>query len=245
MGSMSVSSCRCRMFLSCVHPVAVLNAAFCMTCILLILVEDATGDHMEEAQNDTATSGVAVTAVTKKWCRTFPTQQWGPDLPFLGQAAVVLGGYLHILCAHSVQSSCTLYQLPYLNLFIENISQIQNCLCVFVGPGFVSTSPAFMRSSASHPVGPHGRLAKKPGKSGPHCWGREGSTQFAHQFVIAVTAPPLAGCIIWNHSHQLFNCIHIYIKLTGGKCQMNSQLIYILNTFYSNNTIKRGPYGNE
>ena len=31
MGSMSVLSCRCCMFVSCVHPVAVLNAAFCMT----------------------------------------------------------------------------------------------------------------------------------------------------------------------------------------------------------------------
>ena len=40
MGSMSVSSCRCCMFVSCVHPVAVLNAAFCMTCSLLMLVED-------------------------------------------------------------------------------------------------------------------------------------------------------------------------------------------------------------
>ena len=28
------------------------------------------------------------------------------------------------------------------------ISQIQTCLCVVVGPGFVSTSPAFMRRSA-------------------------------------------------------------------------------------------------
>ena len=36
MGSMSVSSC--RWFVSCVHPVAVLNAAFCMTCSLLMLV---------------------------------------------------------------------------------------------------------------------------------------------------------------------------------------------------------------
>ena len=36
-------------FVSCVHPVAVLNAAFCMTCRLLLLVEDARGDHMEEA----------------------------------------------------------------------------------------------------------------------------------------------------------------------------------------------------
>ena len=37
MGSVSVSSCRCCMFVSCVHPVAVLNAAFCMTCSLLML----------------------------------------------------------------------------------------------------------------------------------------------------------------------------------------------------------------
>ena len=40
---------RCCMFVSCVHPVAILNAAFCMTCSLLMLVEDARGDHMEEA----------------------------------------------------------------------------------------------------------------------------------------------------------------------------------------------------
>ena len=48
MGSMSVSSCRCCMFVSCVHHVAVLNDEFCMT-YLLMLVEDARGDHMEEA----------------------------------------------------------------------------------------------------------------------------------------------------------------------------------------------------
>ena len=38
---------------SCVHPVAVLNAAFCMTCSLLMLVEDAIGDHTEEAYSRT------------------------------------------------------------------------------------------------------------------------------------------------------------------------------------------------
>ena len=45
-------TCECfimQMFVSCVHPVSVLNAAFCMTCSLLMLVEDARGDHMEEA----------------------------------------------------------------------------------------------------------------------------------------------------------------------------------------------------
>ena len=48
MRSVSVSSCRFCMFVSCVHPVAVLNAALCMTCSWLMLVDDARGDHMEE-----------------------------------------------------------------------------------------------------------------------------------------------------------------------------------------------------
>ena len=39
MGSVSVSSCICCMFVSCVHPVSVLNAAFCMTCSLLMVVD--------------------------------------------------------------------------------------------------------------------------------------------------------------------------------------------------------------
>ena len=37
MGSMSVSSYRCCMLVSCVHHVEVINAAFCMTCGLLML----------------------------------------------------------------------------------------------------------------------------------------------------------------------------------------------------------------
>ena len=51
MGSVSVSSCRCCMLclVSCVHHMAVLNAAFYMTCSLLMRVEDGRCDHMEEA----------------------------------------------------------------------------------------------------------------------------------------------------------------------------------------------------
>ena len=37
MGSVSISS-RCCMFVSCVQPMAVVNAAFSMTCSLLMLV---------------------------------------------------------------------------------------------------------------------------------------------------------------------------------------------------------------
>ena len=51
MGSVSVSSCRWCMFVSCVHPVAVLNAAFCMTCSLLMLVEDAIWSPLASDRN--------------------------------------------------------------------------------------------------------------------------------------------------------------------------------------------------
>ena len=48
MRSVRVSSCRYCNCVYCVHHVAVLNDAFCMTCSLLMLVEDARGDHMDE-----------------------------------------------------------------------------------------------------------------------------------------------------------------------------------------------------
>ena len=56
MGSMSVSSCICCIFVSCVHPVAVLNVASCMTCSLLMRVEDSRSDHMEEAYSSASMS---------------------------------------------------------------------------------------------------------------------------------------------------------------------------------------------
>ena len=49
MGSVSISSCSCCMFVSCDQPVTVLNDAFCMTYNLLIHVEGTRGDHMGEA----------------------------------------------------------------------------------------------------------------------------------------------------------------------------------------------------
>ena len=49
MGSVSISSCRCCVFVSVVHPVAILSAVFCVICSLLMFVSDAIGDHMVKA----------------------------------------------------------------------------------------------------------------------------------------------------------------------------------------------------
>ena len=77
----------------------------------------------------------------------------------------------------------------YLSHNIYLLKAVQTRLFEVVGHGLVSTSPAFVRSSASHLSGPHVRMHKN-GKSGPHCWEREDSTQFAPQFVTAVKIPP-------------------------------------------------------
>ena len=45
MGSMCVSCRRC-VFVSVVHPVAILSDVFSVICSLLMFVSDAIGDHM-------------------------------------------------------------------------------------------------------------------------------------------------------------------------------------------------------
>ena len=48
MGRVCVSSCRCCLFVSVVHPVAILSAVFCVICSLLMFVSDTIGGHMVE-----------------------------------------------------------------------------------------------------------------------------------------------------------------------------------------------------
>ena len=80
--------------------------------------------------------------------------------------------------------------LPCICLWM--ISQLQTCLYVVVGPGFVSTLPAFMRSIASHSAGPHDQLPPQNGKSGLHCWARHVSTRFTQQLAKTV------GCVVYS-----------------------------------------------
>ena len=60
------------MFVSCVHPVAVLNAAFCMTCSLLMLVEGARGDNMEEAYSRAGLITALYVAMGISFCLPHP-----------------------------------------------------------------------------------------------------------------------------------------------------------------------------
>ena len=57
---------------SCVHTVAVLNAAFCMTYSLLMLVEDAGGDHMEKAYSRAGLITALEVAMSVSFCLPHP-----------------------------------------------------------------------------------------------------------------------------------------------------------------------------
>ena len=95
----------------------------------------------------------------------------------------------HLRCTHC-SILLHLMDICFLTcICLWQISQIQTFLFKVVGPGLVSTSPAFVSSGSAWPACP------KHGKSGSHCWGRGGSTQFAQQLETTVTAPPLVGCV--------------------------------------------------
>ena len=86
--------------------------------------------------------------------------------------------------------------LPY--IFLWQILQIQTCLCVVVGPGLVSTSPAFLMGSASHPAVPHGRLAQKR-LIGPPLLDVGGvGIMCTDVFQPTGIAPPRVGCVVWR-----------------------------------------------
>ena len=70
------------------------------------------------------------------------------------------------------------YLLPNLYLSVEDIANT-DLLRVFVGPGLVSTSPTFMRSSTSHLAGPHDWLAQKNGNGAPNAGAGWVDTGFA------------------------------------------------------------------
>ena len=61
-----------------------------------------------------------------------------------------------VYCARRCSILLHLIDICFLTgTFLWHISNMQTCLRVVVGPGLVSTSPDFMRSSSSQEAGPH------------------------------------------------------------------------------------------
>ena len=151
---------------------------------------------------------------------------------------IVLGGYAHLRCT---QCSIMLHLidisfLPCICLW--QILQIETRLCVVLGPGFVSTSPSFMRSS-SHPAGPHGRLAPKNGKPGPYCGARGFDTLCTAVCRLcrweSTKHPKLIHCMIVNIKHTipgLQKTCPIHQLLSETVCNLSHIIIIIIIIMY-------------
>ena len=104
-----------------------------------------------------------------QWCRWLGELDQGLDSLCIWQVQVSVYCDWRIPPS-SIQSCCTLWISASYRVFVYGRYRKSICLWVVIGPGFVSTSPAFMRSSVfTWPACQNGKLA-------PHCWGREGST---------------------------------------------------------------------
>ena len=107
---------------------------------------------------------------------------------------------------HPVSILLHLMDISFLTcICLWQISQIQTFLFKVVGPGLVITRFCEQQRQPSS-----GSACPKNGKSGPHCWVRGGSTQFAQQLESAVTAPQLVGYVAWSHMELVFRSIRCY-----------------------------------
>ena len=92
----------------------------------------------------------------------------------------------------SVQIPLHLIDIWFLTcICMWQILKVQTCLHMVVGPGLVSTSPAFMRSIAS---GSAWMACPKISNRAPIIWGRRGLDNLQ----TAVTAPSRVGCVVWS-----------------------------------------------
>ena len=87
---------------------------------------------------------------------------------------------------------------------------------MFVGPGFVSTSPAFTRRSTRHPAGPHDWLTPKKGNRAPIAGCGRNRHNLHRVCQTNVTALPRVGCVVCSlhnaltMSNQINNMWHCY-----------------------------------
>ena len=143
-------------------------------------VDERIGFGLYQSSGDRGSVG-HVSVIWLRWCRWGVGRGLGHGSGVVGWCYVCVRCESGTLCRWQVQVSvycawripahlkCTqcsillhLMDICFLAcICLWQISQIQTFLFKVVGPGLVSTSPAFVSSSASHPAGPHGRHAQK------------------------------------------------------------------------------------
>ena len=123
-------------------------------------------------------------------------RKWGEVCVAWGSLDPLCRWHIHVsvywstlICRHLKCTQCSewlhLTDICFLLTSLLQISQIQTCVCVCLGPGF----------------GALGRPAQKTVETCPHCWGQEGWVQFLLHW--AVTVQPHVACAVWTNIQPL------------------------------------------
>ena len=98
-----VSSCRCCVFVSVVHPVANLSAVFCVICSLLMFVSDASGNHMVETYSSIGLVMALYGVMIVSFCSPHVVDVSALSI-CIGLRALVVVIYVFIVCEFGVES---------------------------------------------------------------------------------------------------------------------------------------------
>ena len=110
------------MFVSVVHPVAILSAVFCVICSLLMFVSDASGDHMVETYSSMGLVMALYVAMIVSFC--FPHVVDVSDLSVVLRAFVVVISMCLLYVSLGSKVSYNIFGLMFLLLLCHQFSQL-------------------------------------------------------------------------------------------------------------------------
>ena len=94
------------MFVSVVHPVAILSAVFCVICTFFMFVSDASGDHMVETYSSKGLVMALYVAMIVSFCFYHVVDVSALSICIVLRALVVVVSMclLHVVCECGVES---------------------------------------------------------------------------------------------------------------------------------------------
>ena len=133
MGIVCVSSCRCCVFVSAVHPVAILSAVF-VICSLLMFVSDASGDHRVETYSSMGLDMALLVAMIISFCSPHVVDVSALSICIALRAFVVFISMYWLYVSQGLRVSPSIFRLMFMGGVMVSICS-SSCVLHSAGPG--------------------------------------------------------------------------------------------------------------
>ena len=129
-----VSSCRCCVFVSVVHPVAILSALLCAICSLLMFVSDASGDNMVETYSSMGLVMALYVATIVSFCSPPVVDVSALSICIVLRAFVVVISMCLLYVSLGSRVSPSIFGLMFMGSVMLSICS-SSCVLQSAGPG--------------------------------------------------------------------------------------------------------------